>query len=131
MNNIPEYWEKYDCISLEDFIKLMVEFGTPIETSIIGHFDDSDRGHRKNIKLPMHYDGEYSGNPDVDLVGIYCIKEGDDESNTFLQPDGNEKLSMWLRNGDSLIINNRTCKHGRGVPSKNRLLFRIWIKFPQ
>ncbi len=115
-----------DNLSATDFIIKMTEMGTPIETSLVGVFDDKGRGSRRDIPLPLHRDGDYSTDykGKIDIIGLYCVREGD--ARTLIQHD-NILLKFKLKKGQALIFDNREVLHGREGEVKDRLLMRIWI----
>src|SRR4051812_2666338 len=84
----PYYVER---MTADDFILGMLALGTPIEMSVVGSFDDAataGRGSRRDMDLPLHRDGVYSAKlaeaqgghyverPNIDVVGLYCVREG-------------------------------------------------------
>ena len=115
-----------DNLTATDFILKMIEMGTPIETSLVGVFDDKGRGSRRDIPLPLHRDGDYSTDhkDKIDIVGLYCVNEGD--ARTLIEHD-NVLLKFKLKKGEALIFDNKTVRHGREGEVKDRLLMRIWI----
>ena len=103
----------------------MLDLGYPIETSLIGAFDREGRGSRRDIELPLHRDGDYSDRRDIDIVGLYCIKQSD--AVTLIKQD--ETLTeLTLLKGEALIFDNKICLHGRKGVVGERLLLRIWIR---
>ena len=119
-------WALVDKLTADTFILKMLEFGKPIETSVVGVFDKEGRGSRRDIPLPMHRDGDYSTNykGKIDIVGLYCIREG--TAKTLIEHDGviNE---ITLKNGQALIFDNKVCRHAREGSVGDRLLIRLWI----
>ena len=115
-----------DNLTATEFIIRMLEMGNPIETSLVGVFDDEGRGSRRDIPLPLHRDGDYSTNykNKIDIVGLYCVKEG--EARTLIEHD-NVLLKFKLKKGQALIFDNKVVRHGREGEVKDRLLMRIWI----
>tara|TARA_A100001515_G_scaffold131545_1_gene119403 strand:- start:545 stop:934 length:390 start_codon:yes stop_codon:yes gene_type:complete len=119
-------WALVDKLTADAFILKMLEFGTPIETSVVGVFDDSGRGSRRDIPLPMHRDGDYSTNykGKIDIVGLYCIREG--KAKTIIEHN-NKKTEVILKKGQALIFDNKICRHAREGTVGDRLLMRLWI----
>jgi hypothetical protein len=119
-------WALVDKLTADTFILKMLEFGTPIETSVVGVFDDSGRGSRRDIPLPMHRDGDYSTDykGKVDIVGLYCIREG--TAKTLIECKG-EITEVVLKTGQAIIFDNKTCRHAREGSIGDRLLMRLWI----
>jgi hypothetical protein len=115
-----------DNLTATDFIIRMLEMGNPIETSLVGVFDDEGRGSRRDIPLPLHRDGDYSTNykDRIDIVGLYCVNEG--SARTLIEHD-NVLLKFKLKKGQALIFDNKAVRHGREGEVKDRLLMRIWI----
>ena len=107
----------------------MLKLGKPIETSLVGVFDNEGRGSRRDVDLPFHRDGDYSkeiaAKHSIDYVGLYCIVEG--ESKTLLEVEGKE-IELTLKKGQGIIINNKNIRHARKGPVGERLLLRIWIE---
>lgn len=120
--------------SLEEFILGMLSLGKPIETAIVGAFDTEGRGSRRDIDLPLHRDGEYSQKmveaqggtivtrPGIDIVGLYCIREGVGECLTLV-----EDQEFNLKKGQALVFDNKKVRHGRRGQVGERLLLRMWI----
>ena len=125
----PETWNIYNDLSIEEFVLGMLTLGKPYELSLVGHFDDSGRGSRRDIDLPLHRDGDYSvmkgkPRPPVDYVGFYCIRPG--AVATTMEYEGYEE-SITLKKGQAVVIDNRKCRHGRTGDVGDRLLIRLWI----
>jgi hypothetical protein len=119
-------WILVDNLTADSFILKMLEFGTPLETSIVGVFDDHGRGSRRDIPLPMHRDGDYSTDykDKIDVVGLYCIREG--TASTLVEYN-DEITAVTLKNGQALIFDNKVCRHAREGSVGDRLLMRLWI----
>jgi hypothetical protein len=119
----------YENITADNFILEMLKLGKPIETSLVGVFDNEGRGSRRDVDLPFHRDGDYSkeiaAKHSIDYVGLYCIKGG--ESKTLLEVEGKE-IELTLKEGQGIIINNKNIRHARKGPVGERLLLRIWIE---
>lgn len=123
--------------TLEEFILGMLELGKPLEISLVGVFDKdlNGRGSRRDIDLPMHRDGEYSAElakvqggmyiekKNIDIVGLYCIRDGEEKCVTLI--DDNE---IELKAGQAVIFNNKNVLHGRKGQVGSRLLLRMWIQ---
>ena len=135
MEKIKEPWYLLNDLDCNDFILYMLSLGKPVETSLVGAFDMEGRGSRRDIELPLHRDGEYSKkmtektnnrfNKKVDIVGLYCIREG--EAKTLIKH--NEDVSeIVLKKNQGLVFDNKICLHGRKGKVGDRILFRIWIE---
>ena len=126
MNNGFEFIEN---ISADDFVFKMLELGTPIETSLVGAFDNEGRGSRRDIDLPLHQDGDYSTDykDRIDYVGFVCVRSGG--TAVTVVEDTNKNLHYFkLKKGEALIIDNKQCRHAREGYVEDRILLRIWIK---
>ena len=124
-----DYYYVYENITADNFILEMLKLGKPIETSLVGVFDNEGRGSRRDVDLPFHRDGDYSkeiaSKHSIDYVGLYCIKGG--ESKTLLEVEGKE-VELTLKQGEAIIMNNKNIRHARKGPVGDRLLLRIWIE---
>lgn len=124
-----DYYYVYENITADNFILEMLKLGKPIETSLVGVFDNEGRGSRRDVDLPFHRDGDYSkeisSKHSIDYVGLYCIKGG--ESKTLLEVEGKE-VELTLKQGQAIIMNNKNIRHARKGPVGDRLLLRIWIE---
>jgi Taurine catabolism dioxygenase TauD, TfdA family len=119
---------------LDEFILGMLELGTPLETSIVGVFDTEGRGSRRDIDLPLHQDGVYSealakaqggtyvAKEGIDIVGLYCIRGGDDSCVTIV-----DDQEIVLQAGEALVFDNHQVLHGRRGSVGERILLRVWI----
>lgn len=126
----------FDNISADDFLLKCLEIGKPSETTLIGVFDNSGRGSRREIELPLHQDGDYSAkkareagltfDKKVDYVALYCVK-GNEDAVTVVKHD-DEVLEFVLKPNQALIFNNKKCYHGRRGTIGDRLLLRVWIE---
>jgi hypothetical protein len=131
----PNSWYIISC-TLEEFILGMLRLGHPLEMSLVGDFDKTGRGSRRDIDLPLHQDGKYSEEltkaqggfyiekTDIDVVGLYCIKDDPSVKCITIVDDA----EVELKKGQALIFNNRNVFHGRKGHVGNRLLLRFWIK---
>ena len=123
------YYKVIDKTTADDFILEMLKLGKPIETSLVGVFDGSGRGSRRDVDLPYHRDGDYSkeiaAKHSIDYVGLYCIKGG--ESKTLIETEGTE-VELVLKEGQAVIMNNKNVRHARKGPVGDRLLLRVWIE---
>lgn len=121
-------WEVVN-MTADRFILRMLEFGVPIETSLVGVFGEKGRGSRRDIPLPFHKDGDYSTamaeKHSIDVVGLYCIREG--EANTLIQHNG-ETISLTLSKGQGIIFENQEVLHAREGKVGDRILLRVWIE---
>lgn len=124
MNN--DYFKYYKKTSLEEFIFKMLSYGKPLETSLVGAFDDEGRGSRRDIDLPLHRDGDYSTEfkDKIDYVGLYCLRGGDAE--TIIEFE-NKVKKIRLKPKEAIIFNNKLCRHGREGIVGDRVLLRVWI----
>lgn len=124
-----EHFKFIENTSADQFILEMLKLGKPIETSLVGVFDNEGRGSRRDVDLPLHRDGDYSkdiaAKHSIDYVGLYCIKGG--ESKTILEVDGQE-IELTLKERQAIIMNNKNIRHARKGPVGDRLLLRVWIE---
>ena len=121
-------WLFIQNISIENFILKMLNYGPPIETSIVGAFTNTGRGSKRDIPLPLHKDGDYSTKykNKIKYVGLFCLVENLDTRTLIL--DSNKNLSeIRLKKHQAIIIDNEFCLHGRKGPVGNRLLLRMWV----
>jgi hypothetical protein len=131
----PNTWYIISC-TLDEFILGMLALGHPLETSLVGNFDKTGRGSRRDIELPLHQDGQYSeklakaqsgfyiDKKDIDIVGLYCIRNDASVKCLTLIDD----VEVELQKGQALILNNKKVFHGRKGQVGERLLLRFWIK---
>ncbi len=124
-------------ISLDEFILGMLTLGTPLELALVGVFDTKSdvRGSRRDIELPLHQDGKYSQKlaeaqggtyveaKDIDIVGLYCLRDGEEPCYTLI---GDTEIN--LESNQALILDNNKIMHGRKGPVGNRILVRMWLK---
>lgn len=136
-------------LSVEDFLVGMSGLGTPQEIQMVGTFsDDPDdpnvRTAHRDTDLPPHRDGIYTqaiadmqgGNyverPNVDIVGMYCVRDNDAPCYTVFYEDeaGTQEVTrLDLRAGQAVVWDNRLW-HGRKGPVGKRLLIRFWVTAP-
>ena len=116
----------YKEIPFDEFLFKMLSIGKPLETSLVGAFDDTGRGSRRDIDLPLHRDGDYSTafKDKIDYVGLYCFRGGDAETIIKFE-DKVKKINLKPR--EAIIFNNKLCRHGREGAVGDRVLLRIWI----
>lgn len=126
-------WQLLRGISFLEFVEEMLVLGKPLETSLVGVFDVEGRGSRRDIELPMHRDGEYSGahggsiNAEaIKYVGLYCLREGNEPCLTLVHYHGSEH-EIDLKRSDALILDNNRVTHGRRGVVGARLLIRMWV----
>ena len=121
-------WTLIEETDAESFILEMIKIGNPIEISLVGSFEKSGRGSRRDIELPLHRDGDYSTSykDKIDVVGLYCIKSG--EAKTLIQEEDGKIHKIKLKEKQALIFDNKSCRHGREGKVKNRLLLRVWVE---
>ena len=134
-NTANKVWYILDNISCDDFVLHMLTLGKPVETSIVGAFDKEGRGSRRDIELPLHRDGDYSSkkakhnneifNKKIDIVGLYCIREG--EAKTQIKV-GEDITEITLKKNQGIIFDNMKCLHGRTGKVGDRILLRVWIE---
>jgi len=128
-------WYTLNNITCDDFILHILKLGKPIEVSLVGVFDKEGRGHRRDIELPFHRDGDYSSklakknnesfDKQIDIVGLYCIKSG--EAKTLIKH--NEDISeISLKENQCVIFDNQNCLHSRIGKVGDRILMRVWIQ---
>lgn len=130
-------------LSIEDFLIGMSELGTPQEIQLVGSFAPADdttvRTAHRDVDLPFHRDGVYTKaiadmqqgkyveKPNVDIIGMYCVRANDTPCFTTVSEDGQtEVAAVNLQAGEALIMDNRWWHGRRGAVGK-RLLIRFWI----
>jgi hypothetical protein len=143
---ITRPWEVFD-LSIEDFLIGMASLGTPQEIQLVGSFarskDTSVRTAHRDIDLPLHRDGIYTKaladmqdgmyveKPNVDIIGMYCVRANDTPCFTTISHDGEHIIDeVDLKSGQALIMDNRLW-HGRHGAVGNRLLIRFWTTCPE
>ena len=118
----------------DQFILEMLKLGKPIELSLVGVFEKEGRGSKRDIELPFHRDGDYSKDiaekHSIDYVGLYCIKGGETETVIKIESTG-EEHSIVLKEGQAVVMNNKTVLHARKGNVGDRLLMRVWIEAPK
>jgi len=129
-------------LTIEEFLIGMTSLGIPQEIQMVGSFaepnDSKVRTAHRDIDLPLHRDGIYTKaiadmqggiyveKPNVDVVGMYCLRDNDGKYYTTISDDGQNIIAeINLRTGEALIMDNRLW-HGRRGPVGNRLLIRFW-----
>lgn len=145
MIDISRPWQVLD-LSVEDFLIDMTALGTPQEIQMVGAFaapDDSTvRTAHRDVDLPFHRDGVftqaladmqggmYVAKPDVDVIGMYCVRRNDTPVFTIISEDGVTAVDeVDLQAGQALIMDNRL-SHGRRGAVGKRLLIRFWTTCP-
>ncbi len=120
-------WQLFENITTNEFILKSLEYGKPVEVSLVGKFEVDGRGSRRDIDLPLHQDGDYSTQykERIDYVCLFCVKAG---PAITLIDDGNDIHEINLSENQGVIIDNKICRHGRKGPVKDRILLRLWIE---
>lgn len=131
-------------LTIEEFLVGMSELGTPQEIQMVGSFaradDASVRTAHRDVDLPLHRDGiytkaiadmqqgKYVERPNVDIIGMYCVREsGLGQCYTTVSEDGEKIVAeINLKAGECLIMDNRWWHGRRGAVGK-RLLIRFWV----
>lgn len=131
---MDKIWYTLNDLSCDDFILHMLSLGKPVEISLVGSFDKEGRGSRRDIELPFHKDGDYSGKVDkkfdkkIDIVGLYCIRGG--EAKTLIKY--NDEISeITLQKNQAVVFDNNKCLHSRTGKVGDRILLRVWIESTQ
>jgi hypothetical protein len=135
-------------LTIEEFLVGMSTLGTPQEIQMVGAFaadpnDQAVRTAHRDTDLPFHRDGIYTEaiakmqggmyveKPDVDVIGMYCMRANDEPCFTTVSEDGeHEVFAVDLKAGQALIMDNRLW-HGRRGPVGKRLLIRFWTTCPE
>jgi hypothetical protein len=129
-------------LTIEEFLIGMTSLGTPQEIQMVGSFAEADdstvRTAHRDVDLPLHRDGIYTKaladmqggmyveKPNVDVIGMYCLRDNGDQCYTTISEDGQNVIAeVNLRTGEALIMDNRLW-HGRRGPVGKRLLIRFW-----
>ncbi len=136
----PDPWYVLTDYSMRAFVLGMLALGNPVETLLVGAFYKEGRSAQRDMPLVMHQDGvrneqlerdqgvPYVENPDVDFVGMYCLR-GKPETVTYLRVLGEIQMhEIVLETGQGLVWDNRRVEHGRSGPVGNRVIQRMWIK---
>lgn len=130
-------------LSIEEFLIGMSSLGTPQEIQMVGVFagkdDSSVRTAHRDVDLPLHRDGVYTKaladmqggmyveKPNVDIIGMYCVRDNEEPCYTTISEDGENVIAeVNLRAGEALIMDNRLW-HGRRGNVGQRLLIRFWV----
>lgn len=141
MFRFAEPWS-VEKMSIEEFLVGMCSLGTPKEIQMVGTFAEADdstvRTAHRDVDLPLHRDGVYTQaladmqggmyveKPNVDIIGMYCVRDNEEPCYTQVSEDGKTILAeVNLRAGEALIMDNRLW-HGRRGPVGKRLLIRFW-----
>lgn len=131
-------------MTTNEFLIGMSSLGTPQEIQMVGAFtkdpnDATIRTAHRDTDLPLHRDGiytqaiadmqggKYVEKPNVDIIGMYCIRDNDAPCYTTISENGIDIIhEVNLKSGEALIMNNRLW-HGRRGNVGKRLLIRFWI----
>ena len=129
-------WTLKQYIDADSFLMYALKLGKPSEVSLVGAFDSTDRGSRKDEDLPLHFDGDYSRRKAaergevfdkvIDYVCIYCLIGN--ETTITLVEDDTGVTEVHLKPGDGLIMDNRKVRHGRRGAVGSQVLLRVWIE---
>lgn len=131
-------------MTIEEFLVGMCSLGTPQEIQMVGAFAKADdsmvRTAHRDVDLPFHRDGVYTKSiadmqggmyvekPNVDIIGMYCVRAGDEPCWTIVSEDEGGKNILHevnLTAGEALIMDNHLWHGRRGAVGK-RLLIRFW-----
>lgn len=151
--DVSKLWQVLD-LTVEDFLIGMASLGKYQDINLVGAFEEPDdttkRTAHRDIPLPFHRDGIYTQSiadlqggmyiekPDVDVVGMYCIRDNVVSETeripcyTVLSEDefGLKPITeVDLRPGQALIWDNRLW-HGRHGDVGTRVLIRFWTTCP-
>lgn len=126
----------------------MSALGVPQEIQLVGAFspdpdDPTVRTAHRDTELPFHRDGIYTEaiaamqggmyveKPDVDIIGMYCVRAGSEPCYTTISENGIDEIhAVDLKAGRAIIMDNRWW-HGRRGPVGDRLLIRFWTTCPE
>ena len=142
--NIDEHpWHVVWGFDLGEFVLAMLDtFGRPVETMLVGAFNDEGRGAQRDMELDMHQDGirdpalaarqggSYVENPDVDVVGMYCLRDNPECVTRVVRTDVGPAPTVHrvvLGTGEALLFDNRRVRHARVGPVGDRVLMRVWM----
>ncbi len=130
-------------MSIEEFLCGMCSLGTPQEIQMVGAFaadpdDATVRTAHRDTDLPLHRDGIYTQaiadmqggryveKPNVDVIGMYCVRANNEPCYTTVSEDGKTVIAeVNLKAGEAMIMDNRLW-HGRRGKVGKRLLIRFW-----
>lgn len=135
-------WE-VKSLTIEEFLIGMSALGTPQEIQMVGSFARADdttvRTAHRDVNLPFHrdgiyteaiadmQDGKYVARPNVDIIGMYCVRANDEPCYTLVSEDGKTiAAEVNLKAGEALVMDNRWWHARRGAVG-TRLLIRFWI----
>lgn len=135
-------WEVKD-LTVEEFLIGMSSLGTPQEIQMVGSFaradDETVRTAHRDVDLPLHRDGVYTKaiadmqqgkyveRPNVDIIGMYCVRANDTPVYTTVSENGKDIVAeVDLKAGQALVMDNRWW-HGRHGAVGKRLLIRFWV----
>jgi hypothetical protein len=138
----PEPWY-VATMTADEFLLGLLTIGRPLDVSLVGAFVARDeatiRGSQRDIELPLHRDGVYSAalaavqggtyveRPGIDVVGLYCLRQGDQPCVTVLSRDGATVDAEYdLKAGEALVFDNRMFHGRRGIVG-DRVLLRVWL----
>lgn len=148
--DLSQPWQVVE-MTTDQFLLTMAELGHSQELTLVGSFEEPDdetkRTAHRDIPLPFHRDGIYTDSiaalqggmyvtrPNVDLVGMICVRDNDGKPcTTILSEDKqgeNVIAEVSLKPGQALIWDNRLW-HARGEePVGRRVLIRFWITCPK
>jgi ectoine hydroxylase-related dioxygenase (phytanoyl-CoA dioxygenase family) len=146
--DLSKPWQVIEGLTADEFLLGMAALGHSQEMTLVGAFeapdDETKRTAHRDIPLPFHRDGIYTQSiadlqsgmyierPNVDVVGMYCIRDNGDPCYTILADDeaGEHIVSeVNLRAGQALVWDNRLW-HGRRGTVGQRVLIRFWITSP-
>lgn len=130
-------------LTIEEFLIGMASLGTPLEIQMVGSFakadDETVRTAHRDVDLPFHRDGVYTeaiaqmqqgkyvAKAGVDIIGMYCVRAGEEACWTTVSADGVTPIfEVNLKAGEALIMDNKLW-HGRRGKVGSRLLIRFWV----
>lgn len=148
MIDISQPWQVFN-MSVEDFLIEMSSLGTPQEIQMVGSFADPNdttvRTAHRDVDLPPHRDGIYTQaiadmqggmyveRPNVDIVGMYCVRANDRPCFTMFYGDeaGTDLLGVENLKAGQAVVWRNTIWHGRKGAVGKRLLIRFWTTCPE